>query len=107
MTKKRLRKIEMKKMDRECWDLDMSFINWLEPRLKQYVKRGGKIVDLTYHKITVDGIERDQLYWINEMLTLCDLIHYEERQSSFDNDIKENEMRIGRIWAEVLPYMWW
>lgn len=105
MTKKRLRKREIKKMDRDCWNLDMSFIKWLEPRLKQYLKRGGKVVDLTYHKFVVMEVEKTQEEWINEMILLCD---YLLNDNNWCNDGYKYKMHyLCEIWAAVMPAMWW
>lgn len=105
MTKKRLRKREIKKMDRECWNLNTSFIEWLEPRLKLYLKRGGKVVDLTYYKFTIRELEKTQEDWVKEMITLCDYLL--DDNNGFEVDYKEKMQYLCEIWAAVVPCMWW
>lgn len=104
MRKKRLRHIELKKMDRECWNLDISFVQWLKPRLQQYLKRGGKIVDLTFYKFTIRGVEKTQEEWIKEMITICDyLLTY----NWFAEEYADKMHYLCEIWTEVMFAMWW
>ena len=44
-----------KKISRECWNLNYSFILWLKDRLPIYVKEAGQIVDLEYHIFNYKG----------------------------------------------------
>ena len=60
MTKKKKRHIYKKKLSKECWDLDLAFLKWLQERLPVYLKEAGQIVDLTYYKFTYNNIEYTQ-----------------------------------------------
>ena len=105
MTKNKHKKIKIKKMDRECWNLNISFAKWLEPRLKLYLKRGGKIVDLDFYKFAIDGIEKTQREWIETMIDLCSWINNDD--NFLDDKFTDKLLFLGKIWATVLPSMWW
>lgn len=105
MTKKRIRKREIKKMDRECWNLDMSFIKWLEPRLKLFLKRGDKFVDLTYYKFVIRGNEKTQKEWIDEMISICQYLNDDNKW--FEDEYADKMHYLCEIWTELMPVMWW
>lgn len=118
--KKRLALKEKKKLSKECWSLDVSFYKWLKEHLKVYLKDAGNIVDLEYHKFEVDGSEYTQLEIIEAMLVILDSI---EELGVFDwafpkgetvEEVQENQEDLTRmtsdlckLWAIILPTMWW
>ena len=106
--KKRLVLKEKKKLSKECWSLDVSFYKWLKEHLKVYLKDAGNIVDLEYHKFEVDGAEYTQLEIIETMLAILDSI---EELGVFDwafhEDLKRMTSDLCKLWAIILPAMWW
>lgn len=95
----------LKKISNDCWNLDISFIRWLYPRLKTYLKEGGKCIDLNYYRFNIDDEEKTQKEWILEMIGLCEYLL--DSNKWLADDYVNKMRRLGRIWAEVMPCMWW
>ena len=92
-------------LDRECWNLDMSFILWLQPRLIHYLNSCSNIIDLTHYSFTIRGVEKTQQDWINEMIVLCNYLSIWDNRL---NDDYEDKMHyLCEIWTELISYMWW
>ena len=88
--------------DRETWNLDTSFYQWLYERLRMYKDIGGEVVDLNYHKFDVDGKELTQLQIIDRLLELL--------PKQIKSDVWEETdycAEICDLWKTVLPSMWW
>ena len=66
--------IQKRKMAKECWDLDWTFIKWLNEHLKVYKKDASKIVDLEYHKFNYKGEELTQLEVINRLIQITNYL---------------------------------
>ena len=106
--KKRLVLKEKKKLSKECWSLDVSFYKWLKEHLKVYLKDAGNIVDLEYHKFEVDGTEYTQLEIIETMLAILDSIEeLDVCDWTFQEDLKRMTSDLCKLWAIILPAMWW
>lgn len=109
---RKYRKGELRKMSKECWDLDEAFIKWLYPRLKIYKREAGRIIELEYPgRFTYKGKEYNQLELINELIRLCERYFLvmggsseELIKESFENDYVQE---ILDIWAVVGRAMWW
>lgn len=92
--------------DRETWDLKHAFYLWLYERLKMYVDIGGEVINLDFHTFTYEGKEYTQRELINIMLERLeysfnpDYDDWDEEQSKYVSEIE-------KIWAIVLPAMWW
>lgn len=105
MNKKRLRTIKRKKISEECWNLNYSFIKWLNEHLRVYKKEASKIVNLEYHTYEYRGRKYTQLEAIDRMIFLsgqmlldyCDL-------SDFQEEYKDQLMD---LWKLVFDAMWW
>ena len=50
--------------ERELWNLDMTFVQWLYSHLMMYKEKASQIIDLSYHKVE----------WENKEITLEDAI---------------------------------
>ena len=91
--------------DRETWNLETTFVEWLYSRCMMYKEIGGNVVDLTFHKFTHDGKEYTQIEAID-----C-IIEYtkEYLQSGFieRDSLIEKVQYATHLWAEILPAMWW
>ena len=59
-------------------------------------------INTDYHKITINGIERTQQEWIDELIRLCELY----LKDDIDNWIKYSK-EIWEIWSELSACMWW
>lgn len=104
MTKKRLRKIEEKKIYKECYDLDLSFIKWLNSRLKIYLKGASNIIDLTFYKFEFKGENYTQEELIKKMIKLSDEILVGDW---IDEGYSEKIDELLDIWKLVFKVMWW
>lgn len=104
MTKKRLRKIEEKKIYKECYDLDYSFIKWLNIRLKIYLKGASNIIDLTFYKFEFNGKIYTQEELIKKMIKLSDEILLADFH---DEDCYKKIDDLLEIWKLVFHVMWW
>ena len=90
----------------ETWSLDTAFYLWLYEHLRMYKEKAGEIVDLHYHKFTYN----DKEYYQDELIDLM----IERLQFAFSSEYDEYEEdqwayvhEIEKIWALILPAMWW
>ena len=89
--------------DRETYGLDYTFYLWAYERLRMYVDRADNIVDLNYHEIEYDGKTWTERGLIMELLRQIE----DFSRTDFDPWEKQNYLEIGKIWAVLLPYLWW
>lgn len=95
--------IKKRKIRRDCWSLDYAFIQWLNEHCKVYLKDASKVVDLTFHKFTYEGVEYTQEEIIKMMISLSDnllknywsILDYKDRDKLLD------------LWKLVIGAMWW
>lgn len=119
--------------ERETWSMDYTAAEWLYCHLKLYLETAEKIVDLTYHRFTVPVLDEtnksddadlaDRIFPIvqqevthKEAIDLCIgyLEAYLRTQDELCNhtfeeerEAYEKEQAAFRIFAEILPAMWW
>lgn len=90
--------------ERETWALDFSFYLWLYERLKRYVEVC--CIDLDYHKFEYNGTEYTQRQMVDMMIERLEFSFRKEY-----NDANKEQYayvsEIEKIWAIVLPAMWW
>jgi hypothetical protein len=88
--------------NRETWNLDRIFIEWIYTRVMMYKEHC--LVDLDYYKFTYKDLEYTQGGVIDKILELA-----KEILLDTDNDelFYNNSREICDLWKEVLPYMWW
>lgn len=88
--------------NRETWNLDRIFIEWIYTRVMMYKEYS--IVDTSYHKIKYKDTEITQGEAIDKILKLA-----KEILLDMDNDelFYDNSREICDIWKEILPCMWW
>lgn len=88
--------------NRETWNLDRIFIEWIYTRVMMYKEY--TIVATSFHKITYKGNEITQGQAMDKILELA-----KEILLDMDNNklFYNNSREICDIWKEVLPYMWW
>lgn len=91
--------------ERETWNLDRAFIEWIYTRFMMYKEIC--IVDTDYHKIPYRDKEITQREAIDKVLNLAK----EMLQSDWGIDdskmVSENSREICEILKELLHYMWW
>lgn len=90
----------------ETWDLASSFYAWLYERIRMYMDKAPKVVNIDYHKFNW----KDEEYSQREILELI-LSHisfyFSELYDDFDEDDVAYVKEINELWALVLPVMWW
>lgn len=88
----------------ETWCMDFTFATWLYEHLVGYVEAAGKIVNLEYHDFEYEGKTYKQL----ELINLC-LDKIKEYLTDEDLWVSNNKhlVEATRIWAILLPVMWW
>ena len=92
--------------ERETWNLYETFYAWLYEHLKMYKERAGKVVDLEYHTFEYEGKTYTQLELIDQ---ICEIIEYYFSPDFDDWDEHDYEYvsNIEKMWAVVMPAMWW
>ena len=86
--------------------MEYTFYCWLYERLKMFLDVN--CIDLTFHKFEFEGETLTQQECIDRMLTGCATYFNCE---DYRWDATEEEVKIiedvAKIWALVLPAMWW
>ena len=94
--------------ERETWNLDRTFIEWVYTRFTMYKEIC--IVNTGYHKISYKDEEITQGEAIDKVLNLSKEI-LQKGNSVWNKDtdkmVFENSREICEILKELLPYMWW
>lgn len=85
--------------ERETYSLDYSFILWLYERLKMYLDKSDKIIDLTFHKYTFRGKEYTQKEMIVMLITKLEYVFHSATYGISD-DILE-------IFTLIVHDLWW
>lgn len=89
---------------RETWNMDYSFHLWLYERLKMFLEVN--CVNLEYHKFKYKGKEYTQKQMIDMMLERLEF-SFSKKYNEFDEKQFKYVSEIEKIWAKVLPAMWW
>lgn len=92
--------------DRETWNLDIMFIEWIYTRVKMY--KEVNVINTEYHKIPYNDTEITQEEAMDKILELAKEI-LQSSSSCYDDGamIYNNSREICDLWKEVLPHMWW
>ena len=89
--------------NRETWNLNRIFIEWIYTRVKMYKEYTCRIINTNFHKITYKDNEITQAEAMDKILELSKLCLL----SDDDELIYGNLREICDIWKELLPLMWW
>lgn len=90
--------------DRETWNLDFVFYLWLYERLKMFLDV--TVIDLDFHRFEYNGKEYTQRQMIDMMIERLEFC-FSKEYNSFNAEHVDYVLEIGKIWATVLPAMWW
>ncbi len=90
--------------ERETWSLDYSFHLWLYERLKRYIEVAN--IDFDYHKFEYNGTEYTQGQLIDMMIDRLQF-SFGKGYKMYDDKQYEYVSEIEKIWAIVMPAMWW
>ena len=91
--------------ERETWALEHAFYCWLYERLKMYVDVCN--VRLDYHKFEYEGEMLTQQECINRMIKGCETYFKYDSLWAVPEEDQKAINDIAKIWAIVLPAMWW
>ena len=100
-------KTKKQKLREECWNIDYSFVKWLNEHLKQYLIDASKIVDLDYHQIEYKGEKYTQRQLINKMVELTDWLKEEEFYYGAPEEVDHKAMELLDIFKITFYYLWW
>lgn len=92
--------------ERETWGLDEAFYEWLYERLKMYKEIGGKVINLDSGKFEYGGKIYSEAELIDEMLKRLEF-NFSDKYNDWEEDQYKYVHEIEKIWAVVLPAMWW
>lgn len=90
--------------ERETWSLDHAFYFWLYERLMMF--KEVSIVNLEFHKFEYGGETLTQEQMIDGILERL-RFSFSEEYNSFDEKQFDYVHEIEKMWAVVLPAMWW
>ena len=100
------KKIRQKELEQECWNLDHSFILWLDKHLKQYYKDASRHVDLEYHKIKYNKVEYTLKDLIQKMIKITSYLR-EDDNYYYTEKTEEKMMELMDILKLTICYLWW
>ena len=89
---------------RDCWNLDLSFLDWLEKHLKVYKKDAGEIVNLSSPKIEYKDKNYTQEEIIDRMLFLLEDMR---PRYEFDGIYLKEVDELLDLWKAVFRFMWY
>lgn len=96
--------IKKRRIVQDCWNLDYSFIIWLNERLPVYIRDASTIVNLEYHKFIFEDKEYTQKELTEYLLKLCNGFISNELDTWDDSKLYQD---IFKIWSIIGPYTWW
>ena len=100
--------------ERETWSMDYTSLIWLYEHIKMYVDIGGKTVDLEYplsddlkkelaDKEGIDfNTQKEVLEYICKLIEKWDKCNY-----NIEDEHWEYAQQAVRLYAIILPIMWW
>lgn len=94
--------------DDECYNLDYTFIKWINSRFKTYLKQVSGIVDLEYHTFTYKRKKYTQKEIIERIIYLSDELLNDDNY--YNNDTQEGYVMTYEmldLFKLVYWDMWW
>lgn len=92
--------------ERETWCLSACFYAWLYEHIKMYLDKADKVINLEFHKFKYN----DETYTQKELLEeICEMIEYyfSDSYNDWNEEDCEYVSNIEKMWAVVMPAMWW
>lgn len=93
--------------ERETWNLDLKAAEWLYSHVKMYDEIN--IINTSFHKFIYKDVEYTQQQLIDKLLENLSYYLINHDTCDFAKE-KESYIRLQeafRIFAEILPAMWW
>lgn len=91
--------------ERETWNIDVMFAEWLYSHLMMYYEVSNTNVD--FHKIEIDGQVRTVGEIIEEIINLLKDFLLKNHETEEDDTVHEKLKRAIILWSEIFPYIWW
>ena len=93
----------------ETWDLYNVFAIWLYSRIKGYIEYASSVVDIEYHKFEYEGSEYTQKQLCEMILEYLEFYFHTSKSDSWEiEDEGLHKLQdAAKIWAVILPAMWW
>ena len=91
----------------ETFALNWTYATWLYSHIKAYIEIGGKVVNLRYHKFTIDGVELTQYECCKKIISLLDEYFSLADDEDWTHDGVEQLQAATNIFSIILPAMWW
>ena len=100
--------------ERETWSMDYTSLIWLYEHIKMYIDIGGKTVDLEYPlsvELKKEFADKEFLDFSTQKEVLeyiCKLIEkWDKCNDSIENEHWDYAQQAVRLYAIILPAMWW
>ncbi len=90
----------------DTYDLDSTMVFLLYERVYAFKLVAKDIVDLGWHKVTIDKDCFTLEEWIDIIITNCEEI-FELSKENDDKILIAKVKDLWVIWGELSPYMWW
>ena len=100
-------KTRKKRLKEECWNINYSFILWLNEHLKVYKIDAIKYVDLNYHKFNYKDKEYTQLEIIDKLIELTNTLIQDEKYFELKNEVNDIVTEMLDLFVLVFPALWW
>lgn len=100
-------KTKKKKLIEETYDLNYSFILWLNEHLKVYKEHASKIIDLTYHKIKIDDTEYNLEEALDVMIRTSNRLLDEDYYDPFDKNYQKDVDTLLKFFTKSFDLLWW
>ena len=92
--------------EREIWNLDTIFVEWLYSHLMMYKEKASQIIDLSYHKVEWENKEITSEDAIDKIINIAKEVliaeNYDKREVKYNTFCKYME-----LYAKILPSLWY
>lgn len=95
---------------RECWNLDDYFQEWLYSRLMKYLEDASKVINLDFYKFNFNNKEytqKEAIQYIIECVKNILLLRINDVEDKEYKKVYEEYQNAVKLFADILPYMWW
>jgi len=100
-------KTKKKKLKEECWNVNWSFILWLNEHLKVYKQDANRYVDLSYHKFDYKDKTYNQAEIVDRLIELTDNLIQDEHYFDFIDGVDQTVDEMLDLFVLVFPALWW
>lgn len=99
------------KLKEECWNIDYSFLLWVNEHFKMYLKEADDVVDLTFHTYTYKRKILTQKDVINIIIRDTDWlinVYYDwSVRDDFKKEFSSTVNEVFDLFRMVFYNMWW